>query len=165
MANSHGRFELRYRTHAVPDHKFNTAVLLDKYVWKEAILIILFMVYLPVTSETGFTRCRCHVSITPSFHGSMHGVCVRISLTVCTQGPISQTVNELPIDIFHSDEPIHSQFCICHGSFAIVACEKLWPDVIIIFHVRTTQNFERFGLLVHCLFVKCFPDLLNNKAR
>ena len=32
--------------------------------------------------------------------------------------------------------PVGSQFCTCHYSSAVVTCAKLWPDLIIIFHVR-----------------------------
>ena len=42
-----------------------------------------------------------------------------------------------------------SQFCTYHKSWAVVACAKLWPDWIIIFHARTIDIFTRFGSRVH----------------
>ena len=36
---------------------------------------------------------------------------------------------------FYSDDIIMSQFCTCNNSW-LVACAKLWHDIVIIFHVR-----------------------------
>ena len=36
---------------------------------------------------------------------------------------------------FNSNDQIRSQFCTCHDSWAVVACAKLWPDLIVIFHI------------------------------
>ena len=43
-----------------------------------------------------------------------------------------------------SDDPIRSQFCTCHDSSAVMTCAKLWPDVIIIFHVKSMCTVTRF---------------------
>ena len=39
------------------------------------------------------------------------------------------------------DDSIRSQFCTCHNSWAVVACAKLWTDLIVIFLVRATLIF------------------------
>ena len=41
----------------------------------------------------------------------------------------------------YSNNSIRSQFCTCHDSWAVVACANLCHDLIIIFHVRTTNIF------------------------
>ena len=43
----------------------------------------------------------------------------------------------------------HVTICTCHDSSAVVTCAKSWPDWIIIFRVRTTWFFPRFGLWAH----------------
>ena len=81
-------------------------------------------------------------------------------------GFISQRVYVLIIQIFQSSccfvmksfISMRSQFCRCHDSWAVMACAKLWPDLIISFHVRATYIFTRFGLWAHKLFVKCIPE-------
>ena len=40
---------------------------------------------------------------------------------------------------------IMSRSCTCHDSSAVVACAKLWPDLVIIFQVRATRNFTRLN--------------------
>ena len=49
---------------------------------------------------------------------------------------------------------ISSPLCTCHDSSAVVTCAKLWPDLVIIFHVISTCNFTRFELWAHKLFVR-----------
>ena len=39
---------------------------------------------------------------------------------------------------FDFNHPIRSQFCTYHDSLAVMICAKLWPDVMIIFHVSTS---------------------------
>ena len=69
---------------------------------------------------------------------------------LCWQKPgtFSQTIYELITEIsckkffcFNHDShnPVRSQICTCHDSWAVVACAKLWPDLIIIFHVRDSN--------------------------
>ena len=45
-----------------------------------------------------------------------------------------------------SNHSVRSQFCTCYDSWAVVACAKLLPDLIIIIHVRTTDLNE----LINC---------------
>ena len=59
-------------------------------------------------------------------------------------------------DIFNSyfNITIRWQFCTCHNSRAIVACAKLWPDLIIILQVLATQIFIMFRLWTQKSFMK-----------
>ena len=65
---------------------------------------------------------------------------------------IPETTNELMIEVlwklFSSNLDyifsISLQVCTCHDSSAVVACAKLWPDRIIIFHIKNTRKFTRF---------------------
>ena len=51
---------------------------------------------------------------------------------------------------FYADDPNRSQFCTYyHNRWAVVACAKLWPGIIIMSEVRKTQIFKRFGLWAH----------------
>ena len=43
--------------------------------------------------------------------------------------------------------------------WAFVACKILWPDLIIIFHVRATRILERFELWAYKHFVKQDSDV------
>ena len=45
----------------------------------------------------------------------------------------------------YSYDSSRSQICTCHDSSAVVACAKLWPDQVIIFHITVTYIFTRFG--------------------
>ena len=56
---------------------------------------------------------------------------------------------------FYYNDPIRSQFCTCHDSWAVVACAKLWPYWILMFHVRITDSLGRFRLWGHKLWL---PD-------
>ena len=58
---------------------------------------------------------------------------------------------------FHSNKPIRSQICTCHDSSAVMACAKLWPDIINCLHVRARHIFTRFGLWAHKMLVKHVP--------
>ena len=79
--------------------------------------------------------------------------------------PILQKACEFIIDIlkkisYHNydwTEQIWPQICTCHGSSAPMTCAKLWPDWIIIFHVRAGWIFTRCGLWAHKTLVKCAP--------
>ena len=68
---------------------------------------------------------------------------------------------QLPQDSFSSnsyfDNSIRFQFCTCHDSSAVMACAKLWPDLIIKFHKRARQIFTRYGLWAHKPLVKRVP--------
>ena len=39
------------------------------------------------------------------------------------------------------NDPISSQFCTCHDSSAVMACEKLWSDLVILSHIKATHIF------------------------
>ena len=65
---------------------------------------------------------------------------------------------------FSNKDPIMSQFCTCHDSWAVMACAKLWHDLMIIFHVRATCIVKRFWLWVCKSFVwwpQIIPCLTN----
>ena len=75
---------------------------------------------------------------------------------------ISQRVYKLIVKIsfcynFEYNVPIMSQFCACHYSSVHMAHTKLWHDPVIVFHVRATPNFTRFGLWAHKSLVKLVP--------
>ena len=53
-----------------------------------------------------------------------------------------------------SDDLIRLQICTCHDSWAVMTCAKLWPDQIILFHIRAKRISTRFQLWVHKPFVK-----------
>ena len=42
----------------------------------------------------------------------------------------------------YSDDPIRSQLCICHDSSAVVACAKVWTDLISIIHEKETLHYN-----------------------
>ena len=59
---------------------------------------------------------------------------------------------------------IRSYFCTCHDSWAVMACTKLWPDLIRIFHIKIRYIFSiKFGLWAHGFFAKWanVPGLLS----
>ena len=81
-------------------------------------------------------------------------------------GPVSPMIYELIIKTlqqfiynFYYNDPFMSQFSTCHSSSAAVACAKLWYNLIIIFHIRTTHIFTRFGSWVHKPWVRCVPGI------
>ena len=43
---------------------------------------------------------------------------------------------------FNSNDPIRSQFCTCHNSWAVMTCANLWPDMLCISKVRATHFFQ-----------------------
>ena len=45
---------------------------------------------------------------------------------------------------FHHSLIMNIQFCTCLDSAAVMACAKLWPDCLNIFHVRVMHIFTRF---------------------
>ena len=45
---------------------------------------------------------------------------------------------------YYSNDLLRSEFCTCHGSWAVVACAELWPAVVNIFDVRATNILIRF---------------------
>ena len=53
-----------------------------------------------------------------------------------------------------NDDPIKSQFCTCHDSWAVVTCANLWADGIIRIVVTSRIIFERFQLWAHKPFEK-----------
>ena len=55
------------------------------------------------------------------------------------------------------------KFCTRHDSSAVMPCAKLWSDLAIFSHIRTSY---RFGLCAHKSSVKCFPEhsIYNHKA-
>ena len=75
--------------------------------------------------------------------------------------PILQRAHELMNEILKNvcfnldtNDPISSQFCTYHNSWAVVACAKLWPDLANIFHIRATHTFTTCGLWAPELFMK-----------
>ena len=54
---------------------------------------------------------------------------------------------------FYSDDQIKLQLLTCHNSWTVLAWMKLCPDLMIIFHVRATDIFTRFGSWAHTQFV------------
>ena len=50
---------------------------------------------------------------------------------------------------------VRSQICICHDSWAVMTCAKLWPDLSISY--SSTPFFKRFGLWAHKTLVKWGP--------
>ena len=43
--------------------------------------------------------------------------------------------------------PIRSQLCTCHDSWAVVACAKLWPELVAICHVRVRYNLYEIWIM------------------
>ena len=57
---------------------------------------------------------------------------------------------------------VRLQICTCHNSSAVVTCANLWSDLVIIFYVRTTHTFSRFGLWPYKPFMN--GSLVTNEA-
>ena len=59
-------------------------------------------------------------------------------------------------------QQIRSQICVCHDSWAVVTCAKLWPDRMIIFHVwyafLQDLNYQLINCLSNELKVTAFPE-------
>ena len=92
-------------------------------------------------------------------------------------GVISQIFYKLIIEIlktfyicsyFNFDYTIRSQFCTCHDSWAVMACAKLEPDLIIIFHLRwavmACAKLEPDLIIIFHLSTKCFCTRLGSWA-
>ena len=70
------------------------------------------------------------------------------------QEPVSQRFYELIIQLLKNscgsylknNDPIRSQFCTCHDSWAVMACAKLWPDCVIKIRITSHQIFTIFQL-------------------
>ena len=70
-------------------------------------------------------------------------------------GGFGQIVHELLIEIlwktvysnFDSHQPISSQFCTCHDSWAVVTWAKLWPDTIIIVCAKIMGFFFKIWII------------------
>ena len=68
----------------------------------------------------------------------------------CDLGPMSPRVYEPITQIMwkyksfylKNNDPITTQFCICHDSLVSVTCAKFWPDRIISFETRTKIKFS-----------------------
>ena len=54
-------------------------------------------------------------------------------------------------------QQIRPQFCSWHDTYVVVACAKVWPDLIIVFHGKVSRIFKRFMLWVHTELVKWIP--------
>ena len=86
-------------------------------------------------------------------------------------GPISLRSSQIKSRITslrfkcNNNYPIRSQICICHDSWAVVTCAKLWPDWIIIVKVRSISIFTIYGLCVDKPFVKSVIDQSADGAR
>ena len=57
---------------------------------------------------------------------------------------------------FGSNNSFMSHFYTCHNSWAVVACAKLWHDLVMNFHVRAAHIFTRFGWWADKSFVRWF---------
>ena len=57
----------------------------------------------------------------------------------------------------NNDNPIRSQFWMCHDCSAAVACAEIWPDLIVLLDIKATWIFTKFGLLVVKVFVRWVP--------
>ena len=55
-----------------------------------------------------------------------------------------------------------SQICTCHDSAAVVACAKLWPDLMIMCYVTAACIFTKFASWADRLFVKLAPGSRAN---
>ena len=91
----------------------------------------------------------------PRHQSPVPSVCMLAVSQVNILGAISQKVclwvhdwNSLCFN-YELDDPIRSQICACHDSWAVMTCAKLWSDWIIIIHVTGTWMFARFGLWAH----------------
>ena len=47
------------------------------------------------------------------------------------------------------DQIIRQQFCTCYDSVIVVTGAKLWPDLIFVFHKRTTHIFTTVAIWAH----------------
>ena len=63
-----------------------------------------------------------------------------------------------------NNDPMTSQLCTCHDSWAVVTCAKLWPHRIIRIKIRAISLFPKFQRWPHKHFVKWFPVILCNVA-
>ena len=103
------------------------------------------------------SRQHCEIS-SPSFYGHiLPGTCFTFNL--CSHN--WNCVKNSMCSYLDSVVSIRSQFCTCHDSSSVMACAKLWPDLVIIFHIRATHILIRFRLGAHKLFVKWIPVLLT----
>ena len=46
---------------------------------------------------------------------------------------------------YNLKDQVRPHFSTCHDSTAVVTCAKLWPDLVIIYHISVTCHFTRFG--------------------
>ena len=52
------------------------------------------------------------------------------------------------LDLYHdSNAPSRQQISICHDSWILVTCAKLWSDLNIIFRIRITDMFPRLWFM------------------
>ena len=85
---------------------------------------------------------------------------------LASQAPISPNVNQLITEFLckfflpqcRFKYPIRSQFCTCHDSWAVMTCAKLLPELIIIFHIRATNIFNKFVIWAPKPCVRWMPD-------
>ena len=87
---------------------------------------------------------------------------------------ISQSVHELITEIlwkyyssssFDTNDPVRPQICTCHDSWAVMTCANLWPDLTVIWDVRTIFIFTSFGFWAHKPLVKLVPANTNIEWR
>ena len=77
-------------------------------------------------------------------------------------GSISQRACELIIQILktyilfylNNNDPMRSQFCTCHDSWAVVTCAMLWSDWIINIIIRARRIVAKFHFWALKSFVK-----------
>ena len=75
------------------------------------------------------------------FTATIGGVSSMTHFTQFTNGLYAYSLN------LYSNDSVRSQFCTCHDSSAVMTCAKLGPDQIMIFQVKVTWIFTRFGFV------------------
>ena len=61
------------------------------------------------------------------------------------------------------DDPIMSQFCTCHDSWAVVACAKLWHNVMIVLLKKSTNVEQNLDYeLISCWWNKSPAFLITS---
>ena len=85
---------------------------------------------------------------------SCHGMCKIVTGSDHYISYLSNIFYECSVcSNFDSNVPIWTRFCTCHDSSAVMACAKLWHDLMTIFHVRATCISTSLRSWAHKLFV------------
>ena len=120
-------------------------------------IIIIISSHLPILSDLQSPPATCS-SYSPSpldTAASPHEPAIKES---CNRfdGLITHSHKDTFSPYMMNNDHIESQFCSCHGSWAVVACANLWPDWSIRINIGAKWVFTRFQSLAHRLFVKWF---------